>query len=209
MKIVVLGAAGSGKGTQCEMLAKALKIPTISTGDLFRDNIKNKTPIGEKAESYVSKGIPVPDDIGAVMLRERLKNSDCKKGFILDGYPRSLSQAKILQNITTIDHVIVLKASREVLLHRISGRRMCASCKYTSHVNSLNGSTICPNCGGEMTQRKDDKDKAAIENRLNTMFFNVIEPILEFYKKQGILHEVPAEAGKNEIYKEISQVLGI
>ena len=209
MKIVLLGAAGSGKGTQCEILTKELGIPSISTGDLFRDNIKNRTPIGIEAEGYVSKGIPVPDSIVLTMLKQRLEKSDCKKGFILDGYPRSLSQAKELQKVAKIDYVFNLDVPKEILLHRIAGRRTCEKCKFISHTDILGKSTVCPKCGGEMKQRKDDTDEVAIENRLKTMYFDIIDPIIEFYKKQGILHNVPAGEGKEQTYGVVSQVLKI
>ena len=207
MKIVLLGAAGSGKGTLCSALTSELKIPAISTGDLFRDNIKNKTPIGIEAEKYVNSGIPVPDGVVLEMLKQRIEKSDCKNGFLLDGYPRSLAQAKTLQKIANIDFVFNLNVSREVLLLRIAGRRVCENCKYTSHTDYLNGKDVCPKCGGKMKQRKDDQDPVAIENRLKTMYFDIIEPILDFYKKQGILHEVSADHGNDETLKQVSQVL--
>jgi len=209
MKIVLLGAAGSGKGTLCVDLTKALNIPAISTGDLFRDNIKNKTPIGIEAEKYVNSGTPVPDSVVFTMLKQRIEEADCKNGFILDGYPRSLSQAKTLQSVAKIDYVFNLKVSREVLLHRICGRRVCEKCKYTSHTDYLNGKDVCPKCGGNMKQRKDDSDPVAIENRLKTMYFDIIDPILDYYKKQGILHEIPADHGNDKVFKEVSKVLKI
>ena len=209
MKIVLLGAAGSGKGTLCEELTKALNIPSISTGDLFRDNIKNKTPIGIEAERYVSNGIPVPDSVVLTMLNERLKKADCKNGYILDGYPRSIAQAKELQKISKIDYVFNLDVPKATLLHRITGRRTCDKCKFISHTDRLGNSNVCPKCGGEMKQRKDDSDEVAIESRLKTMYFDVIDPIIEFYKNQGILHNVPAGEGKEQTYNVVSQVLKI
>ena len=205
MIIVLLGAAGSGKGTACEQISQDYNIPSISTGDLFRDNIKRKTPVGCEAEKYVNNGILVPDEIVLQMVKERISQEDCINGFILDGYPRSLAQAQSLQKIVKVDYVINLNTSRKVLLHRIMGRRICANCKYLSHTDRLNG-PVCPKCGGVMEQRKDDADKEAIERRLG-MYEENIKPLLAFYKKLGVLHQVAADNGKDETYSEISRVL--
>lgn len=205
MVIVLLGAAGSGKGTMCELMSDNLKIPSISIGDLFRDNIKKQTPIGKEAERYVNNGILVPDDVVVKMLKARIDEPDCVNGYILDGYPRSLAQAKILQTIVKVDYVINLNTSKEVLLHRIMGRRICGNCKFLSHTDRLNGVT-CPKCGGTMEQRKDDADKSAVERRLG-MYEENIKPLLAFYKEQGLLHEVSANTGKEETYAQISKVI--
>ena len=208
MNIVLLGAAGSGKGTQCEILTKNLNIPSISIGDLFRQNIKNKTPIGVVAEGFVNSGILVPDDIVLKMLQERLSKPDCKNGYLLDGYPRTLKQAELLQQISKIDVVINIKTSNHLLLNRIMGRRICKNCNSTLHIDFLDDKEKCPKCGSAIEMRKDDADKTAVERRLK-MYEENIEPLLTFYKKQNILHEVFSDEGKEETFKQISQVLKI
>ena len=208
MNIVLLGAAGSGKGTQCEILTKKLNIPSISIGDLFRQNIKNKTPIGVVAEGFVNSGILVPDDIVLKMLQERLSKPDCKNGYLLDGYPRTLKQAELLQKISKIDVVINIKTSNHLLLNRIMGRRICKNCSSTLHIDFLENKERCPKCGSEIEMRKDDADKTAVERRLK-MYEENIEPLLAFYKKQNILHEVSSDEGKEETFNQISQVLKI
>ena len=208
MNIVLLGAAGSGKGTQCEILTKKLNIPSISIGDLFRQNIKNKTPIGVVAEGFVNSGILVPDDIVLKMLQERLSKPDCKNGYLLDGYPRTLKQAEMLQKISKIDVVINIKTSNHLLLNRIMGRRICKNCNSTLHIDFLDNKERCPKCGSSIEMRKDDADKTAVERRLK-MYEENIEPLLTFYKKQNILHEVSSDEGKEETFNQISQVLKI
>lgn len=206
MKIILLGAAGSGKGTQCEMLTKALNIPSISTGDLFRDNIKNQTPIGIKAQSYVNRGVAVPDEVVLTMLKERLNNPDCKNGYILDGFPRNANQAKELEKITKIDHVFSIEVSKAVLLNRITGRRICDKCKHNSHIDWLQGKTTCPKCGGSMLPRKDDSDPEAVKRRLE-WYENDIKPLADYYAKQGILTRITGDEGKESIFAQISKVL--
>lgn len=208
MNIVLLGAAGSGKGTQCEILTKTLNIPSISIGDLFRQNIKNKTQIGIVAEEFVNSGVLVPDDVVLQMLQDRLSSPDCKNGYLLDGFPRTLKQAELLQNISKIDVVINIKTSKEVLLNRILGRRICKNCNSTFHIDFLENKEICPKCGNTIEMRKDDADIVAVERRLKVYEEN-ISPLITFYKNQNIFYEVSSDKGKNDTFKQISQVLKI
>ena len=206
MKLILLGAAGSGKGTQGSMISEKYQIPNISTGDLFRKNIKEQTPIGKKAEGYINSGKLVPDEVVLKMLSERLEEADCKNGFILDGFPRNRSQAEALDKLTSIDRVISISLSEEVLIGRITGRRLCEKCGNNSHLDWLNGKTICPKCGGKMVQRKDDADEEAVRSRLRT-YEDSVKPLIGFYKQKGILSEVSGEKGKEDLFKQISRVL--
>lgn len=206
MKLILLGAAGSGKGTQGAMISQKFNIPNISTGELFRENIKNKTEIGLVAQKYVDNGILVPDEIIIKMLKERLAAPDCKNGFILDGFPRNSAQAEALETITKIDHVISISLGYDVLLKRITGRRICEKCGNNSHIDWLEGKTTCPKCGGRMIQRADDSDEEAIGRRLK-MYEENVKPLIVYYKKKGILSEVSGEKGKEDLFKQISQVL--
>ena len=206
MKLILLGAAGSGKGTQGSMISEKYQIPNISTGDLFRKNIKEQTPIGKKAEGYINSGKLVPDEVVLKMLSERLEEADCKNGFILDGFPRNRSQAEALGKLTSIDRVISISLSEEVLIGRITGRRLCERCGNNSHLDWLNGKTICPKCGGKMVQRKDDADEEAVRSRLRT-YEDSVKPLIGFYKQKGILSEVSGEKGKEDLFKQISRVL--
>ena len=206
MKLILLGAAGSGKGTQGTMISEKYKIPNISTGELFRENIKNKTEIGLVAQKYVDNGILVPDEIIIKMLKERLLAKDCENGFILDGFPRNQAQAEALETITTIDNVISITLPRDILLKRITGRRLCEKCGNNSHIDWLDGKTTCPKCGGNMIQRADDSDEVAIERRLK-MYEENVKPLVSYYKQKGILSEVSGEKGKEDLFKQISQVL--
>lgn len=206
MKLILLGAAGSGKGTQGAMISEKYNIPNISTGDLFRANMKNKTPIGLKAEGYINAGKLVPDEVVLEMLKARLKDKDCKNGFILDGFPRNAAQAAALEKIAKIDKVISITLREDILLSRITGRRLCEKCGNNSHIDWLNGATTCPKCGGAMLQRKDDADEEAVRQRLRT-YEESVKPLVGFYKQKGILSEVSGDKGKEDLFRQISQVL--
>lgn len=206
MKLILLGAAGSGKGTQGAMISEKYNIPNISTGDLFRANMKNKTPIGLKAEGYINAGKLVPDEVVLEMLKARLKDKDCKNGFILDGFPRNAAQAAALEKIAKIDKVISITLREDILLSRITGRRLCEKCGNNSHIDWPNGATTCPKCGGAMLQRKDDADEEAVRQRLRT-YEESVKPLVGFYKQKGILSEVSGDKGKEDLFRQISQVL--
>ena len=208
MKLVVLGAPGAGKGTQGRNLSKHYSIPHISTGDILRNEMKNKTEIGNAISELMDKGILVSDEIVTGLLKERIKNDDCKNGFILDGYPRTLSQAGILDTITSIDRVISVEVTDEVIIERMTGRYMCSECGFIYHLvyHPPKEHLICDKCGGKLIQRDDDKAKTVI-NRLET-YHKVTEPIKEFYKAKDVLILVDGTKEINEITDEIVVNLG-
>lgn len=192
MRLILLGAPGAGKGTQAVVLAQALGVPHISTGDIFRANIKNNTPLGIKAKEYIDKGALVPDEVTIDIVRDRLKQPDCSKGFILDGFPRTIPQAEYLEDVlkgigTTVDHVIDINVPDEVIIKRLSGRRVCSSCSATYH--NVNNPTkeegICDACKAPTIQREDDREETIVK-RLST-YHEQTEPLIEYYKGKGKL----------------------
>ena len=199
MRVVLLGAPNTGKGTYASRyLTQIYDIPHISTGDLFRENIKNKTDLGRTAQEYMDSGKLVPDDITTAMLKERLKKEDCKKGFFLDGFPRTVEQAEALEEITKIDIVINFVANKETLIRRRTGRRICKSCGAIYHVINIipKVAGFCDECGGEVYQREDDKPEAA-EERLK-IYYEEIQPIIDFYEKKGKLANIDANLDVND-----------
>ena len=155
MNIILLGAPGAGKGTQAARISDGYKLPHISTGDIFRENIKNQTPIGLEAKSYIDKGLLVPDEVTCKIVEGRIAQADCQNGYMLDGFPRTIAQAEALDKITNIDLVINIDVDFSLLMERLCGRRVCA-CGATYHVSTLGGETKCARCGGELYQRKVD-----------------------------------------------------
>ncbi len=212
MKIVLLGAPGSGKGTEARLLSEKLSIPHISTGDILRQAIARKTPLGEKARSYVEGGGLVPDEVMIGLVEERLGKDDCKKGFILDGFPRTLAQTKSLQEILdgpgfSLDLVLHLEASPEVLVERLAGRRVCRKCQALFHVQNMppKKEKVCDGCGGELYQRPDDMEEV-VRNRLK-IYQSQAEALLEYYREKGLLHKVDSEKGPQETFVEIGKVI--
>ena len=206
MKLILLGAPGAGKGTQAAILQEKLEIPTISTGNILRAAIKNKTPIGMKAKSYMDAGQLVPDEILVAIIRERLAQDDCANGYILDGFPRTIPQAEALEGIADIDLVLELNVSDEVLINRLSGRRVCPACGATYHVNMLNGSTKCEKCGAELIQRKDDAPETVL-NRLK-VYHDQTQPLIAFYEARGKLKKFDGAKDQQEVYAEIMEAIG-
>ena len=199
MRVVLLGAPNTGKGTYASRyLIDIYKIPHISTGDLFRDNIKNGTELGNNAREYIEAGKLVPDNITVGMLKERLQEKDCRKGFFLDGFPRTVAQARALEEITTIDAVLDFVATEDTLLRRRTGRRICRGCGAIYHVTNIvpKKEGICDECGGEIYQREDDKPKAA-KKRLK-IYYKEIQPVIDFYKIKGLLSEIDANLDVND-----------
>ena len=205
MKIIFLGAPGSGKGTHATRVKTELGVPHISTGDIFRANIKGGTPLGLLAKSYIDKGALVPDDVVIKIVADRLAQEDCKGGFILDGFPRTISQAQALEEITPIDVVINLVVDDEAIVKRVAGRRMCR-CGETYNVAFLNGSTTCAKCGGELYQREDDKEET-VKSRL-AVYHSETAPLIDYYAKKGILKNIDGAQGIEEVYKDILKVIG-
>ena len=211
MIIIMLGAQGTGKGTVAGFLVKELGIPQISTGDIFRANIQNKTELGIEADKYISKGDLVPDTITVPMVANRLEEDDCKNGVILDGFPRTIEQAESLKEILAkvgkrVDLVINLTTPREEIIDRMVTRRICPSCKATFntklHPPKVEG--ICDNCGATLVQREDDKDPKAIEKRLQ-IYEEKTSPLVNYYEKEGILRTEVISTSINHLAKETSE----
>ncbi len=206
MNVILLGAPGAGKGTQAKQLAEKYDIPHISTGDIFRANIKNGTEIGKVAKSYIDKGQLVPDEVTVEIVRQRLLESDCQKGFLLDGFPRNLFQATALDGFAKIDKVVDIEVDFSSLLNRITGRRVCLKCGESYHVDFLNGKTACAKCGEELIQRADD-NKETVENRLN-VYSKQTAPLISYYKNQDKLLVINGDKPINEVFDEICKKLG-
>ncbi len=187
MNIVLLGAPGAGKGTQASMIEERFHLVHISTGDIFRANIKGGTPIGKVAKSYIDAGKLVPDEVTCDIVKDRLAADDVKSGYMLDGFPRNLFQAAELDRFAHIDLCINIDVDVSLLLDRICGRRVC-SCGESYHVSTLNGATACKKCGGTLYQRDDDNPET-VGKRLDT-YFNETAPLVEYYKNQGKLFTV-------------------
>jgi adenylate kinase len=204
MNVILLGAPGAGKGTQAEIISAKLGIPTISTGNILREAVKNGTEIGLKAKSFMDAGQLVPDEVIVGIVKERVAQDDCQKGFILDGVPRTIPQAQALvDQDVKIDHVVSIEIADEVIEKRMTGRRVCGACGASYHVeaNPPKAEGICDACGGELTIRKDDAPET-VKNRLQ-VFHTETEPLKDFYAKLGVLAEVegnqPIEAATEAI----------
>ena len=206
MNIVILGAPGAGKGTQAIRLAAKYGIPHISTGDIFRANIKGGTEIGLIAKSYIDKGQLVPDEVTVRIVKERLAEKDCENGYLLDGFPRTVAQAEALDGISKVEAVINIDVPLGKLLRRITGRRLCGKCGASYHVDTLEGKTVCQKCGGELIQRADDNEET-VKTRLD-VYTNQTAPLVEYYKNNGVLVNVNGDAGIEEVFSEIVEKLG-
>ena len=213
MKIILMGAPGSGKGTQAELLMDHLGIPHISTGEIFRENMKKKTQLGQKAGEYIVKGLLVPDEVTCEMLFDRLEDDDCKGGFILDGFPRTINQAQILDNYLNqkgyeIDKVVNIDIPDESVIRRLSGRRVCSICSTTYHVeyDKPKKEGVCDSCHSPLIQRKDDSPET-IKARLVT-YHESSEPLIGYYKQKCRLAVVDGTRDINEISQDIIALLG-
>ena len=213
MNLLIMGRPGAGKGTQAFNIRDYYKIPHISTGDMFREAIKNETKLGLLAKSYMDKGLLVPDEVTIGIVKERLSQADCKKGFLLDGFPRTIAQAEALDNIlkengVKLDAVLDINVQPEILIRRMVGRRVCKNCGATYHVefNPSKVQGICDECGSELIQRKDDTEETG-KNRLAVYDSNTA-PFLEYYKKQNILKTVNGDQPLEKVFDDIKVVLG-
>lgn len=210
MNIIFFGPPGAGKGTQAEVVKECLGIPTISTGAMIRDAIKNNTPMGLAAKEATSKGALVPDEVVIGIVKERLQAPDCSKGFILDGFPRTVGQAAALEAMgVKIDAVVDFEIEDKEIVERMSGRRVCAGCGATYHTvhNPSHDGVHCDTCGGELSIRKDD-DPAVVMSRLET-YHAETEPLIDFYTKRGLLKVVDAVGSLEAVSARTKSVLGL
>ena len=210
MKLILLGAPGAGKGTQAERLCKTLEIPTISTGNILRAAIKNGTPTGLKAKSFMDAGQLVPDEVIIGIITERLAEEDCKNGYILDGVPRTIAQAEALEKAGIgFDAVVSIEISEEEILRRMNGRRVCEACGSSYNVVSIPPRVegICDNCGGKLIQRKDDTPET-VRERLK-VYHTETEPLVDFYAARGLLRPVRSDDTKKGTTQAILAALGI
>ena len=205
MNIIFLGPPGAGKGTQAQRICAALNIPQISTGDILRRAMKEGTETGLKAKSYIDAGQLVPDEVIIDIVKERLAMEDCRGGYILDGFPRTVPQAEALDTFAKIDSVIELAVDDQVLVNRLSGRRVCVKCGATYHLSMLNGATTCATCGEELIQRNDDKAETVL-NRLK-VYHDQTAPLIGYYEKKGLLRKVDGDQGVDSTFEAIMKAL--
>ncbi len=208
MNLILLGAPGAGKGTHAEVICAKKKIPSISTGNILREAVKNHTELGEKAQSYMEAGKLVPDEIVVAILKERIAQSDCQNGFILDGFPRTVAQAEALDEMhVPIDKVIDLEVDDQTVTRRLSGRRVCEQCGASYHTTFKppKKGGVCDTCGGKVGQRKDDLPETVLD-RLR-VYHEQTEPLKGYYEKKGILKVVQGQEGIEEMSRRILQAL--
>ena len=205
MNIIFLGPPGAGKGTQAQRICAALNIPQISTGDILRRAIKEQTPTGLKAKSYIDAGKLVPDEVIIDIVKDRLAQDDCQNGYILDGFPRTVPQAEALTHIANIDSVIELAVDDQHLINRLSGRRVCLKCGATYHISLLDGKTTCAACGEELIQRKDDSAETVLA-RLN-VYHEQTAPLVDYYQKKGNLKVIDGAQDMDTIFESILTVV--
>lgn len=213
MKIIMLGAPGAGKGTQAKRIASEYGIPHISTGDIFRANIKDQTELGMEAKSYMDKGLLVPDELTVKILLDRVAKDDCKNGYVLDGYPRTIPQAEVLDKAVkelgeAIDFAINVDVPDENIIRRMSGRRSCPGCGAIFHIEHMppKKEGICDTCGKELVIRDDDKPET-VQNRLK-VYHEQTQPLIEYYSKQGIVKEVDGTKDPEAVFNAIKDILG-
>ncbi len=205
MKIVLLGAPGSGKGTQATLVANKYNLPHISTGDIFRENIMKRTPLGIQVKEIMDKGNLCPDDLTIQLVKDRLSNKDCAIGYLLDGFPRNMAQAEALEQFNPPDAVINISVPLEKIEKRITGRRICAKCGKSFHVNFIGNVESCPDCKGELIIRKDD-NVTAVRERLN-VYKSSTEPLIEFYSKLNKLKNIDGDKSIEQVFEQIESVV--
>lgn len=213
LRAVLLGPPGAGKGTQAVRLVEKYEIPHISTGDIFRKNIKEGTELGKKAQEYMNAGALVPDELVVDLVKDRLQQDDCENGFLLDGFPRTIFQAEKLDEFLSesnqkMDIVINLKVEKEALIKRLTGRRVCKDCGASYHIVNIppKKEGVCDICGGELIQRKDDNIET-VENRIN-VYEDQTAPLIGYYKEAGSLVDFDGEASLDEVFDAIVQAIG-
>ncbi|QED45965.1 adenylate kinase [Cytobacillus dafuensis] len=212
MNLVLMGLPGAGKGTQAEKIVQKYGIPHISTGDMFRAAIKDETELGLQAKSFMDKGELVPDEVTIGIVRERLSKGDCKKGFLLDGFPRTVAQAEALEDILThldkkINYVINIDVDNGILMERLTGRRICKDCGATYHLvfNPPAKDGVCDRCSGELYQRADDNE-ATVKNRLDVNIKQT-KPLLDFYETKGYLRNIDGQQEIDKVFADVDQLL--
>ncbi len=208
LRLVLLGPPGAGKGTQASAIISKYSIPHISTGDIFRANIKNGTELGKQVEAYMNKGLLVPDELVVSIVKDRLTEEDCKDGFLLDGFPRTVNQAEALDEELKkmnlkLDKVVNIQVGKEILIERAIGRRICKNCGATYHIkfNPPKEENICDKCGGKLHQRDDDKVET-VEKRIE-VYHEQTKPLIEYYDKKGLLLNVDGTKPVEEVFNEI------
>ncbi len=214
MKIIMLGAPGAGKGTQAKKIAAKYGIPHISTGDIFRANIKGGTELGMKAKTFMDQGMLVPDEITIGMLMDRIHEADCAKGYVLDGFPRTIPQAESLTEALkgmneSIDYAVNVDVPDENIVNRMGGRRACVACGATYHIqfNAPKTEGICDTCGEKLVLRDDDKPET-VQKRLN-VYHEQTHPLIDYYEKAGVLKEVDGTKNMEEVFNDIVDILGV
>lgn len=212
LNIILMGPPGAGKGTQAKRIIAKFDIPHISTGDMFREAIKEGTPLGKIAQSYINDGHLVPDDVTIGLVKERLSRDDCKKGYLLDGFPRTIPQAEALEKLTKeidrpISYAIDIEVPKDELIRRICGRRVCKVCGAPYHIETAKPKVdgICDICGGELVQRPDDNEEA-LTTRLSH-YEESTKPLLDFYKNKGLLKTFDGMVGSDNLFKELCALL--
>ena len=212
MKIILMGPPGAGKGTQAEKLVDLYQIPHISTGDMFRKAQKDGTELGLKAKSYMDQGQLVPDEVTVGIVKERLAEADCKEGFLLDGFPRTVQQADALDTILAeldmaLDCVVNIEVDKAFLVDRLTGRRVCRACGATYHIkyNAPAKENVCDTCGAELVLRDDDKPETVLK-RLS-VYHEQTQPLIDYYKKEGVLREVDGTQDMNKVFDDILAIL--
>ena len=213
MKIVLLGPPGAGKGTQAKSISNRYSIPHISTGDIFRKNISEETPLGIEAKQYMDNGQLVPDEVTINMVKDRLTWEDCKNGYLLDGFPRTVAQAEALQEFLVsrnenLDTALCIEVPSSFILERMTGRRVCGSCGASYHVkfNPTKVEGICDVCGSEVVQRKDDREDT-VRERLD-VYERQTQPLIDFYKEKNLLSTVDGTKAINEVFNDICELFG-
>jgi adenylate kinase len=214
MKIIMLGAPGAGKGTQAKKIADLCKVPHISTGDIFRANIKQGTELGKKAKTYMDAGELVPDELVCDLVVDRIQHDDCTEGFILDGFPRTIPQAEALTNALNaieqkMEYALNIDVPDENIIHRMAGRRACVGCGATYHVefNPPKVQDVCDVCGEALVLRDDDKPETVM-NRLN-VYHEQTKPLIDYYEKQGIVHTIDGTQTMDQVFSDIRKILGV
>jgi len=213
MRLILLGPPGAGKGTQAANIVEKYRIPHISTGDIFRKNIQEGTELGKKAKEYMDQGLLVPDELVVAIVEERLKEADCKDGFLLDGFPRTVEQAEALDKVlaemdVALDSVINIEVDKEILVNRAVGRRICKDCGATYHIefNPPQKEGVCDKCGGSLYQRADDNEET-VSTRVE-VYLKQTQPLIDYYTKRGILITIDGQQPIDKVFEDIVNALG-